>query len=148
MRLKNPGGLDDAVTTVQQVKGKLMSATSGASAARKDVFLTWCDHWTTPQLGNHLPASENTFAEVAEFYYRLAVTPEMSERQLNGLLNREFAAWDARLDRVLAELRQLKQFLLRPGRLVVLDTSTRGEQSRRCGSGLPEPQYPTGEQKD
>jgi len=114
MGLKNPGGLDDAVTTVQQVKGKFMSTLSGASAARKDVFLTWCDQWATPQLGNHFPASEDIFAEVAVSYHRLVMAPEMSERQLNGLLNREFAAWDARLDRVLAELRQLKQFLLRP----------------------------------
>lgn len=123
MRLKNPSGLREAITTVREVKGQLMNTTSGWAAARKDAFLTWCDQWASPQLANHFPASEGIFDEVAQSYYRLATAPEMSDRQLNGLLNREFSAWDARLDRVLTELGQLQEFLLQSGRLVVLDTS-------------------------
>jgi rRNA-processing protein FCF1 len=51
------------------------------------------------------------------------MAPEMSERQLNGLLHREWQEWDARLDRLLTGLEALRAFLQRPGRLVVLDTS-------------------------
>lgn len=47
----------------------------------------------------------------------------MTERMLNGLLNREFKAWDSRLDDVLAELRVLEVFRGRPGKPVALDTS-------------------------
>ena len=39
----------------------------------------------------------------------------MTERMRNGLLNREFQAWDARLDSLLTDLEALRVFLARPG---------------------------------
>jgi hypothetical protein len=71
MQLRNPGGLEQAIETVKQVKGQLMSTVAGSSAQRKDAFLTWCDQWATPQLGNHFPRSEGIFAEVADSYHRI-----------------------------------------------------------------------------
>jgi rRNA-processing protein FCF1 len=100
-----------------------MNTAAETGAARKDAFLTWFDQWATPQLGNHFPPTEGIFADVAESYNRLALAPEMSLRQLNGLLDREWKAWDASLQRLLDELTGLRPFLLRLGRLVVLDTS-------------------------
>lgn len=123
MRLKNPGGLENAIQTVKQVKDQLWSTVAGASAARKDAFLTWCNQWATPQLGNHLLASGPVFAEIAESYHRLVTVPPLTERELNGLVDREWHAWDARLERLIAELEDLRPFLGRPGALVVPDTS-------------------------
>jgi hypothetical protein len=123
MRLKNPGGLEQAITTLKQVQDHLSDTVTGDSAQRKDAFLRWCDQWATPQLGNHFPASEDIFTEISDFYNRLVTLPEMSERQLNGLLNREWPTWNERLGRILAELEGLRTFLRRPGGIVVLDTS-------------------------
>lgn len=123
MRLKNPGGLEQAITTVKQVWDQLANTVTGDGAQRKDAFLRWCDQWATPQLGNHFPASEGIFTEIADFYHRLVTLPDMSDRQLNGLLNREWPAWDARLGRLLADLEDLRTFLRHPGQIVVLDTS-------------------------
>jgi hypothetical protein len=123
MRLRNPGGLEQAIATVRQVKGELMNTVAGDSARRKADFLAWFDYWATPQLGNHFPRSEGIFAEIAESYHRLVLAPPMSVRELNGLLHREWQEWDARLERVLSELEELSVFLQRQGDLVVLDTS-------------------------
>lgn len=123
MRLKNPGGFESAITTLKQAQDHLADTVAGNSAQRKDEFLKWCDQWATGQLGNHFPASEDIFAEIADFYNRLVALPEISERQLNGLLNRERTTWDARLGRILADLEGLGTFVRRPGRIVVLDTS-------------------------
>lgn len=123
MRLRNPGGLAQAIETVNQVKGQLMATVAGDSARRKDAFLTWCDQWATPQLGNHFPRSEGIFGEIADSYHRVALAPPMRERELNGLLNREWQEWDARLQQVLSGLEALRAFVARPGHLVVLDTS-------------------------
>jgi hypothetical protein len=123
MRLRNPGGLEQAIATVRQVKGELMNTVAGASARRKDDFLSWFDHWATPQLGNHFPRSQGIFAEIADSYHRLVLAPPMSVRELNGLLHRERQEWDARLERVLSDLEALRALLQRPGDLVVLDTS-------------------------
>jgi hypothetical protein len=125
MRLRSPGGAGKALETVRLVRQELGNASVQGNSAgeRKDAFLTWCDNWASPQLGNHFPATEELFGEIAESYNRLAMLPPMSERQLNGLLHRECRAWDARLERLEAELTELMRFLARPGRLVVLDTS-------------------------
>jgi hypothetical protein len=58
-------------------EGELWNAVTGGHSAsdRKDAFLTWCDNWATPQLGNHFPPSEALFAEVAESYHCVAQTP-------------------------------------------------------------------------
>ena len=114
MRLRNPGGLAQAIATVNQVKDELMSIGPGDSARRKDAFLTWCDNWGTPQLGNHFAPTEDLFAELAESYYRVVNTPQLSERPLNGLISRECKAWDARLERLVGELEGRRAFLGRP----------------------------------
>jgi hypothetical protein len=125
MRLRNPGGADAALDTVRQVKNQLENASvQGNNASeRKDAFLTWCDQWATPQLGNHFPVSEDLFAELAESYYRVLQTPQLSERELNRLVARERREWDARLEDLIGEIQDRLAFLVRPGRLVVLDTS-------------------------
>jgi len=117
MRLKNPGGVDKAIEAVDQVRGRLADTHGGTSAHRKDAFLTWCDQWATPQLGNHFPASEGIFAEISDTYHRLSALPPTPERQLNGVISRQWQEWDSRPERVLAELRGLRGFLARPGRL-------------------------------
>ncbi len=125
MRLRNPGGADAALATVRQAKDQLWNASvQGNNAAdRKNAFLTWCDQWATPQLGNHFPASEDLFGELADSYYRVVQTPQLSERELNMLMARECKEWDARLERLIGEIQGRLAFLARPGRLVVLDTS-------------------------
>ncbi len=125
MRLRNPGGLEAALVAVKQVKGQLWNAVNAGHSApdRKDAFLAWCDQWATPQLGNHFPQSEVLFADIAESYHRVVQTPLLTERQLNGLLEREGKAWSARLDEPIDELEGQKPFLARLGHLVVLDTS-------------------------
>ncbi len=125
MRLRDPGGVEAALATVKQVKDQLWNANAqGHTAAdRKDDLLSWSDNWASPQLGNHFAPSEVLFAELAESYHRLVLAPQMTERQLNGLVSREWRAWDARLERVIAELQSRRVFLSRPGHLVVTDTS-------------------------
>jgi rRNA-processing protein FCF1 len=123
MRLKHPGGIDEAIKTVNEVQGRLMTTLAASGQARKSTFLSWCDDWATAQLGNNFHDSETIFGDISESYNRLALAPEMSESQLNGLLNREFGQWNERLASVLADLWKMREFLTRPGRLVVLDTS-------------------------
>lgn len=124
-RLRNPGRVDAALATVEQVRSELENAQShGNNAAQRlDAFLTWCDHWGKPQLGNHFPAEWGLFDALDESYHRLALAPEMPDRRLNGLLNREFATWHRRLTDVSGNLRELKGFIQWPGRIVVPDTS-------------------------
>lgn len=45
MRLKNPGGIDNAIKTVNQVRSELQNgrAQGNDPAQRADAFLTWCD---------------------------------------------------------------------------------------------------------
>ena len=59
MRLRNPGGADAALATVRQVQDQLRDASVQAhnAADRKNAFLTWCDQWATPQLGNTSPTA-------------------------------------------------------------------------------------------
>lgn len=121
MRLRNPGGGAQAVLTTKQVKGQLSSVYNTDN--RADAFLSWCDTWGTGQLGNHFAPADGLFAELAESYHRVLFAPALSQRQLNGLINRECRAWDARLDRLLGEVQDRMVFLGRPGHLVVLDTS-------------------------
>ena len=49
--------------------------------------------------------------------------PPMADRQLYGLMQRESRVWEARLERLEADLAELIRFVGRPGRVVVLDTS-------------------------
>lgn len=66
MRLRNPGGLEKAVQGVRTVQDELQTASiSHGSDARKNSFLSWCNHWATPQLGNHFPASEGIFGSIS-----------------------------------------------------------------------------------
>jgi hypothetical protein len=127
MRLRNPGNIARAVSSVNQVKDELGSAsTQGQSPlARADAFLTWCDSWGTPQLGNHFLAHESIFAELTDSYHRISALQfaAMPVRQANGIMNREFREWDTRLDRLLGKLSEMAAFLGHPGRVVVLDTS-------------------------
>jgi len=127
VRLRNPGGIANAIATTNQVKGQLGNASVHGNnpAERADAFLTWCDNWATSQLGNHFQPSESVFAEIAESYHRIGALPlgSMPIRQANGMLNREFKDWDARLDRILEDLAAMATFLGHPGHLVVLDTS-------------------------
>lgn len=121
MRLRNPGGGEPALFATKQVKDQLGNVHNAAN--REDAFLDWCDRWGTGQLGNHFAPTDGLFAELAESYHRVLFAPALSQRQLNGLINRECRAWDARLDRLLAELQGRLAFIGRPGQLVVLDTS-------------------------
>lgn len=124
MRLRTPD-VAKAIQTTGLVQMELQNAqVHGNSAAeRQNSFLTWCDNWARPQLGNHFLRTESIFNELDVNYDRIAFAPRMTERMLNGLLNREFKAWDAQLQSVLAELEVLQVFLGRPGRLMALDTS-------------------------
>jgi hypothetical protein len=125
MRLRNPGGIEAALSTVKQARDQLQNASVEDQLAgqRKDAFLVWCDNWGNGQLGNHFPPTEDLFPELAESYYRVVMAPELSVRHLNALVGRECKAWDARLERVIGELEARKAFLGWPGHLVVLDTS-------------------------
>jgi hypothetical protein len=118
MRLRNPGGAEKALETVRKVRNEL-----GNADGRKDAFLSWCDHWASPQLGNRFQATDELFAEIAECCHRLVLLPGMPAGQLNGLMQRECRAWDGRLERLEADLAELIRFLGRAGRVVVLDTS-------------------------
>lgn len=125
MRLRIPGGIEAALSTVKQVRDELGNASvNGHNAAdRKNAFLSWCDNWASGQLGNHFPPGEDLFAELAKSYYRMVMTTQVPERELYGLISRECREWDARLERLTGELQGRMAFLGRPGHLVVLDTS-------------------------
>jgi hypothetical protein len=124
MRLRNPGGIDNAIKAVDEVRSQLDNASNRANSApeRQSAFLSWCDNWATPQLGNHFPESEGIFGEVSESYHRIVALPALANPQLNGMMHREFKGWDAKLQRVTADLWQMREVLARPGKLVVLDT--------------------------
>ena len=55
------------------------------AANRKNAFLTWCDQWATPQLGNHFPDSEDLFGELADSHYRVMQTPKARHANKIGL---------------------------------------------------------------
>jgi hypothetical protein len=42
---------------------------------------------------------------------------------MNGLLNREFRAWNTRLEGAIEKVQALGSFIQRPGRIIVPDTS-------------------------
>jgi hypothetical protein len=124
MRLRNPD-ITKAIETTRRVQSELGNAqnAAGVAANRAVGFLTWCESWARPQLGNYFPETEELFAELAASHRRIALRPSMEERTLNGLLSEEIKTWDARLEDLVAELQALQPFVSRPGRLLVLDTS-------------------------
>jgi hypothetical protein len=124
MRLRQPD-IAKAVTTVEKVKSELNNAaTRGTSAeVRAADFLTWCESWARPQLGNHFPDTEPLFEEIAQSHRRMALRPSMDTRTLNGLINEECKTWTATLDRLIAELQALQPFMTRLGTPLVVDTS-------------------------
>ena len=124
------------LTTVRQVKDQLWNASvQGNNAAeRKNDFLTWCDQWATPHLGNHFPASEDLFGELANSYHRVVQTPQLSERELNMVMARECRERNARLERLIGEIQGRLAFLARPGRRVVCCATARAcWWSTTCG---------------
>jgi hypothetical protein len=110
------------VRLVRQELGNA-SVQGNNAGERKDAFLSWCDNCASPQLGNHFPATDEVFGEIGESCHRLVMPPPMADRQLYGLMQRESRAWEARLERLEADLAELIRFVGRPGRVVVLDTS-------------------------
>lgn len=123
MRLRNPGGIEEAIQAVGQVQSELDNTASGPATQRLVTMIRWVDNWASGQLGNHFPPTEQLFALLDETHYRLVTAQQMPELQLNSLLNREWKTWDARLSQVIDELRKACAFTTHPGRIVVPDTS-------------------------
>ena len=124
MRLKNPGTIDAALAAVSQVKGQLTNTMAGSGTQRLVDFTRWCERWAIPQLGNHFQGSEELFSLLGETHYRLvSAAPHMAELQLNSFLSREWHTWDARLGHLAGELERDREFIKRPGRIVVVETS-------------------------
>ena len=125
MRLRSPGTIESAITTVRDLRIWLTNAQNlgHGAAAHQDAFLTWCDDQARPYLRNLFASTEELHAELDSSYDRIAFAPQMSERRMNSLVRREFKIWDERLDQLAVELAKQQQLAERPGHPVVLDTS-------------------------
>jgi hypothetical protein len=125
MRLRNPGTIKSAITSVGDLRIWLTNAQNQGhgAAAHQDAFLTWCDDQARPYLRNLFASTEELHAELDSSYDRIAFAPQMSERRMNSLVRREFKMWDERLDQLAVELAKQQHLAERSGRPVVLDTS-------------------------
>jgi hypothetical protein len=124
MRLRNPGAIDQAVQTIRVLEIHLGNSRSLHEAEeRKDAFLNWCEDQARPHLESLFAPTEELLDELNTAYHRLALTPPMSTRRLNGMLKREYTVWEQRLRRVEDELQSQKELASRDGHPVILDTS-------------------------
>jgi PIN domain len=122
--MRNPNTVDGAILAMRTLQIHLGNSRSGLMAAdRMDAFLSWCEDQARPQLEHLFEPTEDLLGELESVYHRLALAPDMSERKLNGLLDREYALWDQRLRQVEEELQRTKKLADRVGAPVVLDTS-------------------------
>lgn len=125
MRLRNPGTTQAAIDAAGEMMRLLQNARNEANVTgdKRDGFLAWCDNYARPQMRSLFEPTEELLAELDASHDRVLLAPQLSVRHLNSLLNREFTAWDDRLTRLAAELKEQDKIASRPGKPVVLDTS-------------------------
>jgi hypothetical protein len=136
MRLRNPGTVDHAIATIRMLQGNLGDSRSRHDRnARLITFLTWCADQAHPNLESLFDADEELLGELESAYRRLIFARVMSQRQLNGMLNRQYSKWEQRLERIEDELQAQKRLVSSPGHPIVLDTSVfmEGEPFRTFG---------------
>jgi PIN domain-containing protein len=127
MRLRDPGTIDAAITTVQDLRRYLNNAWSRANDRMGTMsrpaypFVHWCEAYARPRLKNLFESSEGLLEELDASYIRIKANEE--QPGVDAMVSREFASWDRRLDEVIDELDKQKRLMLRPGYPVVLDTS-------------------------
>jgi hypothetical protein len=121
MRLKNPGGVEQAVQILRQLSaGVANTMFSGrAMPAARDAWLTWFQQ-ADAQLRNLF-----TDTEIADDLYRTQLeVQKMGEDALPYIhLARVIEVWQTKLNETVAALEKLQPFVSRPGRIVVPDTS-------------------------
>ncbi len=124
MRLRNPGTIDQAITTIRALQSGLTRARGGnVLLPVEDPFLTWIDDQARPQLENLFAATEDVLAELDVSHNRINNAPKSNVRRTNAMLSREWQDWDRRLSDLIVELQQQKRVAERPGEPIVLDTS-------------------------
>jgi hypothetical protein len=123
MRLRHPGTIDAAITTVQDLQRWLAGSHPGnPMLGAGDPFLTWIEDQARPQLEHLFAPGEELLDELDISYNRINNAPKF-DRRINAMLQREYRDWNRRLGEVLDDLGRQKQLTLRPGRPVMLDTS-------------------------
>jgi PIN domain len=121
MRLRNPGGIDQALPILAQLSAELgntMTGGRGIGAAR-DAWLSWYQR-ADPQLRNLF-----TDSELASDLHRTQLEVQhMGEDALPYIhLSHVLDVWKERFEEIAAQLKALQGFVLSPGAVVIPDTS-------------------------
>jgi len=124
MRLRNPGTVDHAILTIRMLLDNLRDSRARPDEqTRRYAFLAWCQDQARPKLESLFDPGEELLGELESAYHRLIFARPISQRQLNGMLKREYSKWEQRLEQIEDELRAHNKMVSSPGHPVVLDTS-------------------------
>jgi hypothetical protein len=124
MRLRNPGTVDHAIQTIRTLQDSLEdSRTRHDEQVRMFTFLAWCQDQARPKLESLFDPSEELLGELESAYHRLIFARPINQRQLGGMLKRQYSKWEQRLEQIEDELRAQEKLVSSPGHPVVLDTS-------------------------
>jgi hypothetical protein len=116
VRLREPGGVDNAVNTLTTVMNQLYDCRVGSAPEVLDKWLRWWE-MADAQLRSLFTDSD---AVTGLYQTRLEMGRHGGDARF---AQRETNVWIARFENMISSLRALKVFIARPGQIVVPDTS-------------------------
>jgi hypothetical protein len=134
MRLRTPGELQEAIDNVDLLAQKLTDCLNGFRHTAQWTSEAWLKWWAEADMKlRELFAEDNLLAPLAQTateIRNLDIRAPVLEAPIVSLVVRERDVWVDRLRGASEKLRQLKDFVMRPGRVAVLDTSAFQEFER------------------
>jgi PIN domain len=134
MRLKAPGNLHAAVDEIDVLARKLADCLNGPRPNAQQARAAWLKWWAEADMKlRELFAEDNLLvplAHTATEIRNLDLPAPAYDAPILSFIIRERDVWVDRLDNAVGKLKQITDFVMRPGRVAVLDTSAFHEFDR------------------
>lgn len=134
MRLKTPGDVQAAINDVGMLARKLADCLHGPRPNAQEDREAWLKWWAEADMKlRELFAEDDLLvplAQTAAEIRNLDLPAPAYDAPIQSFIIRERDVWVDRLDNAVQKLKQLEGFVMRPGRVAVLDTSAFHEFDR------------------
>jgi hypothetical protein len=134
MRLKNPGGLRAAIDRLETLTRNLAESLDGSDVNLQSAREAWLKWWAGADMALRALFADDDLliplARTAAEIRNLSFVAPAYEAPNLSLIIRERDVWGERLRDAVRELRQMEKFVMRPGRIAMLDTSAFHEFDR------------------